>query len=269
MLKKRKIDLNADVGESLYETLIGEDETLIPLLSSANIACGFHGGDPLTILRAIELAIQHGVRIGAHPSYDDRASGARDDRASSAHATGKTAFGREERNAPPEQISAQLEYQLAAIKGLAAARSAAISHIKLHGALYHRVSRDPAAASVALGAFRKILPDAAVVAQAGSIFAALAQAEGFKVLAEAFADRRYLADGSLAPRKHPSAVLSTPEAIAEQALAIARDRAVRAETGALIPIEADTLCLHGDHPGATAAAREIHKRFATAGIGIG
>ena len=250
---ERTIDLNADVGESGYGRQLGRDDELIPLVSSVNIACGFHGGDPPTLARTVELALQQGVRVGAHPSYEDREG-----------------FGRQEQELDPGTLRAQLMYQLAALQGLVqAAGGGQLSHVKLHGALYHRVSKDDAQADAALQAIGRICPGASVVAAARSAFAARARLAGFRVLEEGFVDRRYLPGGELAPRGLPDAVIADPAEAAAQALALAQGRSLDVGRGAALQLRVDTLCIHGDHPRAVDIARAVRQGLEAGGFRIG
>jgi UPF0271 protein len=230
-----RIDLNGDVGEGF------EDALVLPFLSSANVACGAHAGDRGTIREVVRLALLQGVALGAHPSYLDRGG-----------------FGREPRDVSGSLLEAQLAGQISAVRAEAERQGGTLRHVKLHGALYHRVSRDEEQADAALRAFRRACPGAVVFAQAGSAFAARARGAGFRVAGEAFADRGYR-DGALLPRGEEGALLEEPADVARQAVALAR--------GELGPLP-DTLCLHGDHPRAAENARLVREALVGAGIEV-
>jgi UPF0271 protein len=241
-----RIDLNADVGEGL-----DTDAALIPLVTSANIACGAHAGDEATMRRTVALALRHGVAVGAHPGYPDREG-----------------FGRRDLDLPDPELRASLASQLEALIGVAAAEGAVVRHVKVHGALYHRGATDArvarAIADVALATCGAVT----LVGPAGSRLLEKGRAVGLPVAAEAFADRAYEPDGSLRSRSRPGAVHADPERVARQALAIARDGRVLLEDGAEIAVEADTICLHGDTPGAVVNAAAVREALARAGIAV-
>jgi len=234
-----RIDLNADVGESFGPWSLGEDETLIPVVSSVNVACGFHAGDPATIERTVSLAATAGVAIGAHPGYADLAG-----------------FGRREMIVPPADLEAEVLYQVAALAGFAHAAGQVLHHVKPHGALYNRAARDPAVAEAIARAVTRVSTDLVLVGLAGSVALEAARAEGLHVAAEAFADRTYEPDGSLRSRHEPGAVIDDPAACARQALALAG----RADG------RPDTICVHGDRPGATHRARAVRMALEEAGF---
>jgi 5-oxoprolinase (ATP-hydrolysing) subunit A len=240
-----KIDLNADVGEGL------DDAALLPFLTSANLACGLHAGGPAEMDRTLALALQHGVRIGAHPGYADREN-----------------FGRTDLRLDPAGLRALLLYQLGAADALVRCRGGALTHVKAHGALYNRAARDPALARGVAEAVREFRADLILVGLAGSLQLEAGRAAGLRVAAEAFADRRYLPDGSLMPRSQPGAVLHDPAEAARQALQIVRDRQVTAADGSLLTLDAQTLCLHGDTPGAPQIARAVRAALQSAGVAI-
>src|SRR3954466_2122661 len=196
-----RIDLNADVGESFGAWRIGEDERLIPLVTSINVACGFHAGDPLVIERTVRLGVDAGVAVGAHPGYADLAG-----------------FGRRDVEMPLDAIEASIVYQVAAVAAFAAAAGVALRHVKPHGALYNRAARHPAvAAAIARGVCR-VSPDLVLVGLAGSESLAAALDAGLPVAAEAFADRAYEPDGTLRARRLPDSMLADPAAAARQAV---------------------------------------------------
>ena len=241
----RTIDLNADLGEGL------DDAALVPFLSSANVACGLHAGGPGTMDRTILLALGRGVRVGAHPGYPDREH-----------------FGRKDVQLAPGELRSLVLYQLGALDALVRARGATLSHVKAHGALYNRAARDRALARAFAEAVREFRADIVVVGLAGSVQLEEARAVGLPAAGEAFADRRYLADGSLMPRTEPGSVLHDPAEAADQALRIVRDGAAVARDGSRIAIAAQTLCLHGDTPGADQIARAVRDALEGAGVQI-
>jgi 5-oxoprolinase (ATP-hydrolysing) subunit A len=247
-----RIDLNADVGESLGPWPMGDDARLIPLVSSVNVACGFHAGDPLTIQRTVATAVAHGIAIGAHPGYPDLVG-----------------FGRRELDMTAEDLEASIVYQVGAVAAFARAMGSEVRHVKAHGALYNRAARDPSVAASVARAIRSMSPDLILVGLAGSAMLEAAAEAGLAVAAEAFADRAYEPDGSLRSRRLEGAILPTPEAAAAQALAIARDGRVRAYDGTDLAVRADTICIHGDTPGAVDVARAVRTALESAGIEIG
>jgi 5-oxoprolinase (ATP-hydrolysing) subunit A len=246
-----RIDLNADVGESLGPWTVGDDERLIPLVSSVNVACGAHAGDPLTIERTIRLAIDHGVAIGAHPGYPDLIG-----------------FGRRDLDMTSAELLASIVYQVGAVAGLAHSLGAELRHVKPHGALYNRAARDPAVAETIAKAIRRASPELVLVGLAGSALVDAGVAEGLQVASEAFADRAYNADGSLRSRRLDGAILGTPAAAARQAVGIVRNGRVTAHDGSSVAVHAATICIHGDTPGAADYATAIRTSLAKAGVTI-
>lgn len=240
------IDLNCDMGEGC-----GDDERIMPLVSSANVACGFHAGDPGLIRRTIRLAVRCGVAVGAHPSYPDRAG-----------------FGRTPMERSPEEVRDDVAYQVAAVRGLALAEGAPLTHVKPHGALYNAAAQDRGLARAICQAVREIDPGLAVVCLAGSPMAAAVREAGLRCAEEAFADRAYTAEGTLVPRSRPGAVLGDPGLVAERVSRLARERRVEAIDGTLVPVAADTVCVHGDTPGAVEALAAIRERLRRDGIAV-
>jgi 5-oxoprolinase (ATP-hydrolysing) subunit A len=245
-----RIDLNADVGESFGVWTLGDDERLIPLVSSVSIAAGFHAGDPAVIERTVAIAARHGTAIGAHPGYPDLAG-----------------FGRRDLDLAPSEIEAAVLYQVGAVAGFARAAGVELCHVKAHGALYNRAARDEAVAAAVARGVRRFSRDLRLVALAGSVALEAGRAEGLAVAAEAFADRAYEADGGLRSRRLPGAVLDDPMHAAAQAVSIARDRQVRT-AGGVLDILADTICVHGDLPGAADRAAAVRLALEGAGIAI-
>jgi UPF0271 protein len=239
------VDLNADVGEGM------DDAQLLPYVTSANVACGIHAGDPVTMDQTVEMALSRGVRVGAHPGYPDREN-----------------FGRVLVEMSADEIENLVVYQVAALSGFVRSRGGRMTHVKPHGALYHSGAEFPDVARAIAEGVRRVGSDLVLVGAAGSMLIGAGQEAGLPVAEEAFADRRYRADGTLVPRGRPGAVIVDPEEAAEQAVSLARDGIVVAEDSSRLNIRADTICLHGDTPGAVEIARRIHERFRTAGIRI-
>ena len=246
------IDLNADVGESFGPWPMGEDEALIPLVTSVNIACGFHAGDPLTIERTVELAVRSGCAIGAHPGYPDLAG-----------------FGRRDMAMSPPELEAALVYQIGAVDAFARAAGNALRHVKAHGALYNLAGRDSNTAEAIVRAVRRVSPRLIVFALPGSTMIEAGRAAGLHVAVEAFADRAYEPDGALRSRRHDDAVLDDPSAVAAQAVDLALGRGVAAIDGTRLDLRPDTLCIHGDRPGAADRARAVRDALAAAGVSVG
>lgn len=244
-----RIDLNADVGESFGPWRLGDDAALIPLLTSANVACGAHAGDPLTIERTVRLAARNRVAVGAHPGYPDLAG-----------------FGRRDLDMAPAELEASIVHQVGGVLAFARDAGVELRHVKPHGALYNRAARDEAVATSIASAVRRVSGSLILVGLAGSVMLDAGRAAGLAVAAEAFADRAYEADGSLRSRRLEGALLEDPTDAARQAVAIVRDGCVRSRDGSDVPVRADTLCLHGDTPGAVAIASAIRAAFAEAGI---
>jgi 5-oxoprolinase (ATP-hydrolysing) subunit A len=243
------IDLNADLGESFGAWRLGDDETMLSIVSSANIACGFHAGDPLTIRRACAGAVANGVTIGAQVSYRDLAG-----------------FGRRQMEVPREELEAELLYQIAALDGVARAEGGAVGYVKPHGALYNRAAADEVQAAAVVAAIRSYNPELPLLTLPGSAAASVAAAAGLAVVAEAFADRRYRADGTLVPRDQPGAVLTDPAAVAAQAVALATGRGVESDSGAQVRVDPRSVCVHGDTKGAVTLARAVRAGLAEAGV---
>ncbi len=238
------IDLNCDLGEGL-----GDDAALIPLVTSANIAAGFHAGDPGTIRATVALAASHGVAIGAHPSLPDREG-----------------FGRRPLPVTPVEAYDLVMYQSGAVAAFARAAGTRLHHVKAHGALYTMAARDAALAEALARAAREL--GVVLYAQAGTAMTAAAAALGVPAVAEVFADRTYQADGTLTPRGHPAAVITDVAVAVGQALRMVEERLVRSLDGTEVPVAPGTICLHGDQPGAAAFAVALRGAFAARGIGV-
>lgn len=245
----RVVDLNADVGESFGAYRIGTDEELIPLVTSVNVAGGLHGGDPLTIARTADLAMANGVAVGAHPGYPDLAG-----------------FGRRPMHLGDEELAATVRYQLGAVAAFTPGHR--LQHVKAHGAMYHRAVSDRDFARALVAAIKAFDPDVIHVVLAGSLWETVAREEGARVAREAFADRALLPDGRLLPRSEPGAVIHDPADVASRAVGIVVDGRAVAVDGSDVLLSADTLCIHGDTPGAPDLARAVRDALERAGVTI-
>ena len=240
------IDLNCDMGE-------GEpsDPLLMPLVTSANIACGFHASDPQTMRRTVRLARQHGVAIGAHPSYPDRAG-----------------LGRRFLAASPDEVRDDVTYQIGALWAFCRAEGARLGHVKAHGALYNAAANDRDLARAVCEAARAVDPALAVVCLARSPMAEVARGLGVPCVEEAFADRAYTAAGMLVSRRTPGAVIDDAAKVAERVSMMVREKRVLAVDGASVPLDAQTICVHGDTPGAERLVAAIRARLDADGVAI-
>ena len=245
------IDLNADLGEGFGRWRLTDDEQLLSVVTSANVACGFHAGDAVTMRRVCELAAERGVRIGAQVSYRDLAG-----------------FGRRAMDVPPPELAAEVAYQIGALEVFARAAGARVAYVKPHGALYNRVVHDEEQAAAVVDGV--LLADAAlpVLGLPGSRLLELAGKAGLPVVAEAFADRAYTDAGTLVPRTLEGAVVTDPDAVVERSLGLARSGEVVSRTGTRIEVRARSLCLHGDTPGAVDLARRVRERLAASGVRV-
>ncbi|QQX84520.1 5-oxoprolinase subunit PxpA [Cupriavidus necator] len=240
------IDLNADLGEGC-----DNDEALLALISSANIACGWHAGDAATMVRTVKWALERGVAIGAHPSYPDREN-----------------FGRTEMQRDPEAVYADVLYQIGALDAIVRAQGGELHHVKPHGALYNQAVRDPALARAIVRAVRDFDADLVFFGLAGSQMINIAKEAGLRVKQEVFADRGYNPDGTLVKRGTPGALHEDEEVALNQTLTMVREKRVRAIDGTWVPIQAETVCLHGDGAHALAFARRIRERLGAEGIAV-
>jgi 5-oxoprolinase (ATP-hydrolysing) subunit A len=242
-----RIDFNCDMGESFGAYSLGLDAEIIKHITSANIACGFHGGDPQVMWRTVRLAEAHDVGIGAHPSFPDLQG-----------------FGRRNMSLAPDEVRNDIIYQVGALTAFTAARR--LQHIKPHGALYNMAVAGGDMARAICEAVLEIDQSLILLVLAGSVFARMARELGLRVAREAFADRAVTADGTLVPRSQPGAVIRDIDAVAERVVRIAIDGTAEAITGETIPMEADTICLHGDTPGAVTLASAIKARLQVEGV---
>jgi UPF0271 protein len=242
----RSIDLNCDIGEGS-----GNDEEILPHVTSINIACGYHAGDPATMRKTVGLAIDHGVAIGAHPGLPDRAN-----------------FGRREMSVTPQEIYDLVLYQAGALAAFARAAGDAVTHLKPHGALYNMAAKDAAIAQAIAEATRDFDHACILVGLAASELIKAGENAGLRTASEAFADRTYQADGSLTPRDSVDALIHHSAAAAERVLKMVLHSAVTSQQGTEIPLLADTICIHGDSPAAADMAKTIHERLQQAGIEV-
>ncbi|MGH9320963.1 MAG: LamB/YcsF family protein [Vicinamibacteria bacterium] len=248
-----RIDLNCDMGESFGVYRIGADEeALLRLVSSANVACGFHAGDPRIIDRTVGLAARNGVAVGAHPSHHDLRG-----------------FGRREMKTTPDEVEADVVYQVGAVLAFARAHGVPLVHVKPHGALYNQaVNDEPLARAIARGV-RRVSRELIFVGLATSrAMRAAAEGEELRYAGEAFADRVYNPDGTLQSRRIEGSVITDPAKAAKQALEIARSKQVTAGDGAVVRLDAETLCLHGDNPSALENARAVRRALEAEGIEV-
>jgi len=245
------VDLNSDLGESFGSWKMGNDEQILPVVSSANIACGFHAGDPLGILKTLQQAVKLDVTIGAHVSYPDLVG-----------------FGRRNMDLSQDELIADVLYQISALDGLAKVAGSRVQYVKPHGALYNTIAKDPVQAEAVIEAIKMYNPALVLVALAGSNLVAQARQAGLKVVSEAFADRAYNRDGSLVSRRLEGAVLHDAEFVAKRVVAMLKNGGVESIDGVFTPIQADTICLHGDTAGALEMSAAIKAELLTNDIQV-
>ncbi|BCW43154.1 5-oxoprolinase subunit PxpA [Arthrobacter sp. StoSoilB5] len=245
------MDLNADLGESFGSWTMGDDASMFRIVSSANVACGFHAGDPLTMLDSCRAAFELDVRVGAHVGYRDLAG-----------------FGRRSLDMTFDELFGDVLYQLGALDGMAHAVGASVDYVKPHGALYNRIVHDPDQAEAVVAAVHAYDPGLPVLGLPGSAWLKLAEESGHPVFREAFVDRAYLPDGTLVPRPEEGAVLHDPAAVVAQAVRLATRKEVVAVDGTVVPVSADSLCIHGDTPGAVNMAAAVRAGLEEAGVEI-
>jgi UPF0271 protein len=248
----KTIDINSDVGERPEALADGSEEALIKLVSSASIACGGHAGDDESMERVIRLAMKHGVRIGAHPSFPDRKN-----------------FGRTEMTLPADEVRKFVAEQVGVLAAVARRCGARLSHAKPHGALYNMAVRDKTLSRAIASGVGDVDNSLSLFGLAGSQMLKVWDEEGFKTAGEAFADRVYEPNGTLRSRKFSDAIITTPELAAKQALSIARDGYVIAADGSRLSLEAQTICIHSDTPNAVEIARAVRRALEESGIHVG
>ena len=243
-----KIDLNADIGE-WSDAASQHDDALLKTITSGSIACGFHAGDPAVMRQTVRMAADAGVSIGAHPSFADTAG-----------------FGRREMNVEPREITGLVLYQIGALSAIAKAEGSGLRHVKPHGALYNMSVRRTDIAEAIARAVATFDRDLVLVGLPGSALLSAGSQLGLRVAAEGFADRAYEADGTLSPRHIAGSVLTDPEKIADRAVRMVRGRQVAARDGTIIQVQVDTICVHGDTPGAVEIAASVRARLEQAGV---
>ncbi len=245
------IDLNSDLGENTPDRIVGDDAAMLEIVSSANVACGFHAGSPEGIRTTLDAAVRNGVVIGAHPGYLDYEN-----------------FGRTNVEIDSKTLQAHVEYQLGALEGLARAAGGAVAYVKPHGALYNTIARDERQAAAVVAAIRAIDPSLVLLGLAGGVVLEVASRAGLQVAAEAFADRAYLPDGQLVSRTQEGAVLHEAAAVAERMVRFAETGVIRAIDGTDVRVDAQSICVHGDSAGAIAMATKTKRMLQQAGVTI-
>ena len=245
------IDINSDLGESFGAWKMGDDSAMLDVVSSANVACGFHAGDPAGILKTVKAAAERGVAIGAHVGYRDLAG-----------------FGRRNMDPSSEELIGDVIYQIGALQGLAKAAGTRVTYVKPHGALYNTIAIDTQQAADVIAAIRAIDPSLVLMALAGSQLVEQARTAGLTVVAEAFADRAYTPEGNLVSRREKGSVLHDPELVAQRMLRMVRDGVIEAIDGTMTQIDAQSICVHGDSPGAVAIAQRLRALLEESGHAV-
>ena len=245
------MDLNSDLGESFGAWSMGDDAAMLDIVSSANVACGFHAGDAAGILYTLKAAKARGVVVGAHVAYRDLAG-----------------FGRRNMDVASSDLVADVIYQIGALQGLAQAAGTTVKYVKPHGALYNTIAQDRRQATDVINAILAIDASLVLMALAGSPLIGWARDAGLSVVAEAFADRAYTPSGALVSRREAGAVLHDEALIAQRMLTLVREGVIEAVDGSMVRVDADSICVHGDSPGAVAIARSIRQRFEQEGVQI-
>ena len=246
-----RIDLNSDLGEGFGQWTLGDDDALLDLVTSANIACGFHAGDPSVLRRTCERAAERGVAIGAQVGYRDLAG-----------------FGRRFIDMDPHDLTNDVLYQIGALEAFARVAGTRVSYVKPHGALYNAIVHHETQAAAVVDAVRRYDPDLAVLGLPGSVWLRLAAEAGLTVVAEAFADRAYTPEGTLVSRREPDAVLHDPEVVAARCVRLATTGEIEAVDGSIVAVQADSICVHGDSPGAVQMAAAVRRGLEEVGIEI-
>ena len=245
------VDLNADLAEGFGVWELGDDAAMLDIVTSANLACGFHAGNPVALARTCRSAAQRGVRIGAQVGYFDLAG-----------------FGRRRIEVDPAELTADVIYQIGALQALAHAAGAALCYVKPHGALYNTIAEHREQARAVAEAVCAVDPGLPVLGLAGSVFFEEARRRGLRTVAEAFADRAYRPDGRLLPRSEPGAVLHDLAQIAERVLAMVKTGTVTAADGTAVRVEVESVCVHGDSPGAVGIAAAVRDRLLAGGVDL-
>ncbi|CAM3432071.1 LamB/YcsF family protein [Isoptericola cucumis] len=245
------VDLNSDLGEGFGRWTLGDDAAMLGVVSSANVACGFHAGDPASIRRTVRLAAERGVAVGAHVGYRDLVG-----------------FGRRDLDVASEELQADVAYQIGALAGLAAAEGARVTYVKPHGALYTASAVDGRVAADVAAAVAAVDPSLKLLGLPGTRSLDAAAAAGLTTVAEAFADRAYTPAGTLVPRREPGAVLHDPDVVARRMLRLVTEGVVEAVDGSPVEVRADSICVHGDSDGAVAMARRVRELLDAEGVAI-
>jgi UPF0271 protein len=243
------MDLNSDLGEGYGHWTLGDDAALLEVVTSANVACGFHAGDPATIDRTVRTAVARGVAIGAQVSYPDLVG-----------------FGRREMDVPADDLTADVLYQLGALEAFARTAGSRVRYVKPHGALYNRIAGDPVQAGAVVEAIRRYDPDLPLLTLPGSAAMRAAAEAGIEAVGEGFADRAYTPEGRLVSRRQPGAVLHDPDQVAARAVRMATEGRVETADGGEVAVEIRSLCVHGDTPGAVALAKAVRAALDRAGV---
>lgn len=246
-----RMDLNSDLGESFGAWPMGDDAAMLDIVTSANVACGFHAGDPAGMLDTLQRAAARGVSVGAHVAYPDLAG-----------------FGRRNMDVASRDLRADIIYQIGALQALARVAGTDVRYVKPHGALYNTIAHDRRQATDVIEAIRALDDSLVLVALAGSPLIGWARDAGLRVVAEAFADRGYTPQGTLVSRREPGAVLHDPALVAARMLRLVEEGVVEAIDGSLARIEADSICVHGDSPDAVGMAREVRRVLVEAGVSL-
>ena len=247
----RAIDLNSDLGEGYGAWKMGDDAAMLGIVSSANVACGFHAGDPLTILATLRKAASRGVAIGAHVAYPDRVG-----------------FGRRPMDVASAELTADVIYQIGALQGLCTAAGTRVTYVKPHGALYNTIAQDARQAAAVIEGIKAIDPTLVMMGLAGAPILAQAREAGLATVAEAFADRAYTPAGTLVSRREAGAVLHDPDLIAARMLRLATEGVIEAVDGSPLRLSADSICVHGDSPGAVAISARIREVLIAGGVSV-
>jgi UPF0271 protein len=248
-MSKKWIDINCDMGESFGNYTIGNDNEIFPHITSCNVACGFHAGDPIHIENTIKSALKHNVRVGAHPGYPDLAG-----------------FGRRKMNIPFNELVSIVKYQIAALKSLTESHGGNLDYVKPHGALYNSAAKSKNESKAIVNAILNLDPELKFMGLAGSVMETVAKELGVEFIPEAFADRKYGEDGFLLPRSVPGSVINDADEAASQVLIIVNDRKLVTITGTIKEVNAKSICIHGDNPSAVSILKRISEMFDVHGI---
>jgi UPF0271 protein len=246
-----KVDINSDLGESFGSFTMGNDAEVMKYITSANIACGFHAGDPVVMEKTVRLALENKVAIGAHPGYPDLMG-----------------FGRRKMDLTPAEVRAYVFYQVAALKAVAEALGGKLQHVKAHGALYNEAAENESVAKAIAEAIMQLDPNLIFVGLAHSVMLEIARKMGLQTASEVFADRAYTRDGKLVPRSQPEAVIHDPEICNQRVLQMLKSQTVQTIDGSEIQIKADTICIHGDNPAALELASSLRNHLEKNGVEI-